>query len=127
MGLSIKKKPVLRSSIIFSVIFSIFNGGSWLGLPLYGSLFVAGMVYLLFAIIIAKKEKDLSYFRRTLIFCLLSFVFFVLLNMYSILPFISILISSDYAVVVGQGTIAAGKEWLIYISRGTFFINLFRL
>ena len=50
----------------------------------------------------------------------------MLLNLYSILPFISTLISSDYAKVVGSGTISAGKEWLIYISRGTFFINLFR-
>jgi len=121
-----KAKSVLKSSIIFSFVFSVFNGGSWLGLPLYGGLFVTSVVYLLFAFVVARKEKDFSYLKRALIFSVLNIIFFVLLNLYSILPFISTLISSDYAKVVGSGTISAGKEWLIYISRGTFFINLFR-
>lgn len=121
-----KSKSILKCSIIFSLIFSVFNGGSWLGLPLYGGLFVTSAVYLLFAFVVARKESDFSYLKRALFFSILNVILFVLLNLYSILPFISTLISSDYAKVVGTGTISAGKEWLIYISRGTFFINLFR-
>ncbi|QQG42254.1 MAG: hypothetical protein HYV90_02970 [Candidatus Woesebacteria bacterium] len=122
-----KTKSILGNSIIFSLVFSVFNGGSWLGLPLYGGLFVTGLVYLFFAVIMARRERDVSLFKRALIFNILNIAFFVLLNLYSILPFVTTLVSSDYAKVVGTATISAGKEWLVYISRGSFFINLFRL
>lgn len=121
-----KTTSILKSSIIFSFILSIFNGGSWLGLPLYGALLVSGTVYLLYALIVAVKKKDSLLFKRALIFSILSLVFLILLNLYSILPFVSTLVSSDYAKVVGAGTISAGKEWLDFLSRGSYFMNLFR-
>ena len=36
-------------------------------------------------------------------------------------------VRSDFAKVINQGTINAGYEWLNYISRGSSFLNLFRL
>ncbi len=129
LGLAVlfdRTKSVLRSSIIFAFIFSVFNGGSWLGLPLYGGLLITGAVYLLFATAVSFKEKDFGRLRRAFGLSLLSGIFFVLLNLYSIMPFMSTLISSDYVKVIDPGTIAAGEEWLNYISRGSSWINLFR-
>ncbi len=120
------RSSVLRYSIIFSLVFSVFNGGGWFGLPLYGGLLVTGLTYVFFSLFFAIKEKDRSYFVRSFVFCFLSLTFFIFLNLYSILPFVSTLINSDYAKVIDAGTISGGREWLAYVSRGSFFINLFR-
>lgn len=119
-------KKIFGYSIIFSIVASIFNGGSWMGLPLYGGLLVAGCVYIFVALIVSFKEKNFISLGKAISFGSMSLLFFLLLNMYSIMPFYSTIVASDYAKVVGSDTIAGGKAWLDYLSRGTFFINLFR-
>lgn len=122
-----EKSNVLKYSIIFSLVITIFNGGGWFGLPLYGSLFVVSAVAFLFSATIAIKEKNFLSFKKILLFYLLNIIFFIFLNAYSILPYMVTFVSSDFAKVINQGTINAGYEWLNYISRGSSFLNLFRL
>ena len=122
-----RKKPVLKYSIIFVIFSSIFNGGSWFGLPLYGGLFVAGLVLYLSILIYSFKKKEYHLLRRISLFYLFNFFFFLLLNAYSILPYFATLDTSMYSQVVNKGVIQAGFEWLNYISRGSSFLNLFKL
>ena len=118
---------ILKYSIMFSLMISIFNGGGWFGLPLYGGLFVIVFVAFLFVIAMGIKEKSFLNLKKLLIFYAYNLLFYVLLNAYSILPYVSTLINSDFAKVINQGTINAGYEWLNYISRGSSFLNLFRM
>lgn len=121
------KTNILKYSIVFSLIITIFNGGGWFGLPLYGALFVIASTALIFTTAFAVKEKSFLKLKKILTFYLLNLVFFIFLNAYSIFPYIITLINSDFAKVVSSSTISAGNEWLNYISRGSSFLNLFRL
>lgn len=122
-----EKSNILKYSIIFSLMIAIFNGGGWFGLPLYGGLFVIAITVLLFFLLQSIKEKQYTKFKQILIFYLLNILFFIFLNAYSIFPYVITFINSDFAKVINQGTINAGYEWLNYISRGSSFLNLFRM
>lgn len=121
-----RKKSIIKYSIIFSVLLSIFNGGGWFGLPLYGGLLVTGVFLFIFVLFLSFKKKKFDGFKKLTYFYLLSFIFFALLNTYSILPFLSTLKTYGYEQVVDEGVIRAGKEWLNYVSRGSSFMNLFK-
>ena len=127
-----EKPNVLKYSIIFTFVITIFNGGGWFGLPLYGGLFVIAFTAFMFITALAVKEKSFlsdktNKLKEILAFYLLNTIFFVFLNAYSIFPYFVTLINSDFAKVVSLSTISAGNEWLNYISRGSSFLNLFRL
>lgn len=122
-----RKGSVIKYSIIFSIFLSIFNGGSWFGLPLYGGLFVAVFVLYISILIYSLKKKEFGFLRRLSLFYLFNFVLFLLLNAYSILPYFATLGASVYRQVIDKGVIQAGSEWLNYISRGSSFLNLFKL
>lgn len=122
-----QKGSVIKYSVVFSIFLSIFNGGSWFGLPLYGGLLVAGFVLFISVLIYSLKGKQFGVLRRISLFYLFNFVFFLLLNAYSILPYLATMAASVYGQVTNIGTIQSGIEWLNYISRGSSFLNLFRL
>jgi len=122
-----EKTNILKYSIIFSLMIAIFNGGGWFGLPLYGGIFVIALAVLIFAVLVSIKERKSIFLKKISLFFLLDILFFVFLNAYSIFPYVATLINSDFAKVINQGTINAGYEWLNYISRGSSFLNLFRM
>lgn len=125
--LKARKKSIIKYSIVFSILLSIFNGGSWFGFPLYGGFLVTCLVIYFSVLFLSLKRKNYSKLSRLSFFYVFNFVFFLFLNAYSILPYLATFSSSAYSQLVDVGTIQSGAEWLKYISRGSSFLNLFKL
>ena len=113
-----RKLPALTAAIISALAFSIFNGGGWFGITLYG-----GVAIILIALIL----HDPSLFKRTCIFLTLTVIFYILLNAYSIISYLQNFLINDFPSLV-QETLSEGhKDWLRYVSRSTSLLNLFTL
>src|SRR3989344_5859568 len=122
-----RKISVLASSIISSFIFSVFNGGGWFGITLYGGVAVILISLILYDLIQGIVNRNLDKLRRTLIFIVLTMIFYIFLNFYSILPYSQNFISNDAPRLLRESTMEAHISWLRYVSRSTSLINLFRL
>ncbi len=119
--------PVLRAGILASFIFLLFNGGSWLGLPLYGGLLVLGFTILIFELALALKRKSIKKFINLLIFYLIIGFGFVIFNAYSILPYSSKFLKQDYSIITNKTVISMNVGWLNNLSQASSYLNLFRL
>lgn len=122
-----RRESILFSAIVTSLIFFIFNGGSWLGLPLYGGLFVVVLVVLIFTLIENWKKHDFGPLKRLVSFFGLTLIGLILLSSYSIWPYLANFIAGDYEQLLGQVAIRQNKDWLDSVSQGSTFLNLFRL
>lgn len=122
-----EKISVVAGGILSSFVFLVFNGGSWLGLPLYGGLLVLVFSILVFEIITALKEKRWTKLTRLLILYVIIGFGFLILNAYSILPYASKFLRQDYGAVTDRGVISSGKEWLENLSQAGSYLNIFRL
>lgn len=123
-----KKISLIATSALSALVFTIFNGGSWLALPLFGGLLIIIIVLLLFLLIQDFKLKNFSISMRFLSFLFLTGIFFLIANSYSLIPYIqTFFVSQDYQSVQRDLTIQANKAWLDYISQGSSFLNIFRL
>jgi len=118
--------PIL-GAILVSLLFFVFNGGSWLGLPLYGGIGASLLVFIVFVIISSVQTKNFKSFKRILFLFLLSLLGYLLLNSYSIIPYINTFLQGDIALLSDTGVLAGNKGWLDYISQRTSLINLLRL
>lgn len=127
MKLSFGKLGVIKAVIFSSLMLFFFNSGSWLGLPLYGGFFVLIAVFLAFQFLISLKDKSFKVFNKILIFLILSGIGFVLINAYSIFPYISTFISHDYSQLTNTTVIDRNKDWLKSLSQAGSFTNFFRL
>lgn len=121
------KLSVLPAAILASFVFFIFNSGSWLGLPLYGSVGVAAGTLILFTFLECLKSKNFSKVRRLLAFLALTIIGFLLLESYAIWPYFVSFTTRDYLSLVDKGVVAANKAWLDSVSEATSFLNIFRL
>lgn len=118
---------VFKSAVLCSLILSIFNGGGWVGLPLYGGLFVIlGCYYLFFGFIFLINKKIREFLFLNLFFVFL-FVWHVALNAYTLLPFLLTTVRSYGDIIASSGGMAGLIEWTKYISNDASFLNLFRL
>ena len=117
--------PIL-GAILVSIIFFLFNGGSWLGLPLYGGIGVSLMVLILYITLIGFKDRNLGSYKNFLYFLVFSLIGYLLLNSYSIIPYIHTFLNGDYALLSDTGVLAGNKAWLDYISQRTSLIDLLR-
>lgn len=123
--MSIEK--VLRNSVLCSLILTVFNGGGWVGLPLYGGLFVMlGCYYLFFAFIFLLSRKIKEFLLMGLFFVFFA-LWHIFLNAYTLLPFVLTTIKSYGEIVASAGGITGLIEWSRYINASASFINLFRL
>lgn len=122
-----RKAGILLSAIITSLILFVFNGGSWLGLPLYGGLFVVIFVWLIFLFIENWLLHSFRSLLKFLSFLAMTSFALVLLSSYSIWPYMANFISGDFEQLVNQETIGQNKDWLNSVSQGSTFLNLFRL
>lgn len=118
---------VLMAGISATLVFFFFNGGSWLGLPLYGGVFVLGLSILIFEIVFAFKQKKTKNLVKLLTFYLILGIGFVFLNAYSILPYSSKFFSQDYSAATDKVVISTNKGWLNNLSQASSYLNLFRL
>lgn len=127
MKLSLGKLGLVKAVIFSSLTLFFFNSGSWLGLPLYGGFFVLIAVFLAFQFLISLKDRNFRIFSKILVFLVLSGIGFVLINAYSIFPYISTFISHDYSQLTNTAVIDQNKDWLRSLSQSGSFINFFRL
>lgn len=120
-------RKVLRYALLCSLVLTFFNGGGWVGLPLYGGLIVVLSVvaiFLLFFYIFRKMKRNIIYL---ILFFVLFPVSYVFLNAYTFLPFISTTIK-DYSVIVQEsGGVSGIVAWTRFLSADTSLINLLRL
>lgn len=118
---------VILAGISATLVFFFFNGGSWLGLPLYGGILVLGLSILIFEIIFAFKLRKTKNLIRLLMFYIILGIGFVFLNAYSILPYSSKFFTQDYSAATDKVVISTNKGWLNNLSQASSYINLFRL
>ena len=120
-------RKVLTYSAFCSLILTIFNGGGWVGLPLYAGLFVMlGCFYIFFTFIFLITHRVKDFFLLNLFF-IFFILWHILLNAYTLLPFALTTIKSYGDIVISAGGISGLINWSEYISASTSFINLFRL
>lgn len=122
-----KKLSVLLAGILSSLILFVFNCGSWLGLPLYGSFFVFVISQFTFEMaktVVLRKFRSLF---RLISYFIITAVGFVFLNAYSIFPYLTTFLKQDLFAITSSEVILQNKNWLEMISQATSFINIFRL
>ncbi len=122
-----RKIPVLLAGILSSFILFVFNSGSWWGLPLYGSFFVLVISLFIFELVRAIIRRTFSDLWRLVGYLIITAVGFVILNAYSIVPYIVTFLKHDVFTITNSAVIAQNKAWLEMISRATSFLNIFRL
>lgn len=120
-------KKIFKDSVLCAIILSIFNGGSWAGLPLYGGLLVILVLFYIFASVFfyfSKERKNILYLNLFFIF---FGVWFVLLNAYTLLPFLATTLKEYNNHLVDSGGISGLIDWTRYLTKDASFINLLRL
>lgn len=122
-----KKLSIVTSAVISSLAFSIFNGGGWFGITLYGGVAIILIALILTCLIRGLTNGSFGELRRTLFFVGLCAVFYFFLNAYSILTYLQNFISNDVPRLLQESSMEGHKDWLRYVSRSTSFLNLFRL
>ncbi len=127
MKLRLGKIGVLKGVLVSSLVLFFFNSGSWLGLPLYGGFFVLVIVFLVFQLLTSFKDHNFDAFKKVVLFLILSGIGFVLINAYSVLPYLSTFFSHDYSQLTNPAVIDQNKDWLRSISQAGSYLNFFRL
>ena len=122
-----RKLPIVASAIISALAFSIFNGGGWFGITLYGGVAIILMALILTSLIRGLADHNFDELKRTSMFMGLSIIFYFFLNAYSILPYFQNFLGTDAPRLLQESFGEDQKEWLRYVSRSTSFLNLFRL
>jgi len=122
-----KKISIFLAGLISSLILFFLNGGSWLGIPLYGNLFVMLLSISVFEFIMVIKKRIWRDFLRLLALFAITGAGFLILNAYSIFPYVSKFLSQDFHSATNQGVISANKGWLDNLSQASSFLNIFRL
>lgn len=120
-------KSTIKSAFIVSLLLFIFNGGGWVGFPLYGGLLVVLLVYYLFFLgfyFFTNHKKNMVYL--TLFFLCFGFSY-ILLNAYTFVPFFLTTLREYSALVQNSGGVSGLIEWAKYLSDSTSIANLLRL
>lgn len=121
-----KKISILIGAMLASLIFLFLNGGSLLGVSLYGNLIIILLAILIFYLISGIAKRDFSSLIRLVLFFITTFVIFLGLNSYQLLPYLPNVFNKNYLVHLGGEGVAQSKDWVNYVSRDVSFLNLFR-
>lgn len=123
-----KKKIRYRKAFLYSVLTLLFfNCGSWFGIPLYGSLFILMIAFVMFVTTNCIANKSYKKLFKFTFFLVFLGVGFIVVNAYSILPYLSTFINSDASRLVDPTVVSQNKSWLISISQASSYLNFFRL
>lgn len=122
-----QKTSLLSAGLQSSLIFFFFNGGSLLGLPLFGSFLIVALAILLFDLLRVIKSRSFSYIFKTSVFFVLFVLFSALLNSYQLLPYLQNIVSQEFFVHTGVSAVSQNRGWLDYISQNTSWLNLLRM
>src|SRR3989344_719139 len=121
-----RKISVLASSILVALVFSVFNGGGWFGITLYGGVALVLSV-IVFTSFIRGFDSNFVEFKKTMQFIGLSLFFFIFLNAYSIIAYSPNFLSNDVPRLAQESSAEGHVDWLRYVSRSSSLTNLFRL
>lgn len=116
---------ILKNSILCALILTVLNGGGWIGLSLYGGLILMLVVFYIFFLI--NSFKNIKNIILMTIFYFFFGCFFLLLNAYTFLPFLSVTLKDYGAIVNSAGGSSGLVDWAQYLSENTSVINLLRL
>lgn len=122
-----KKISVFLAAVLTALVFLFLNGGSLLGLSLYGNLFVVALSLTVFYLFLGFLKKDFSNLVRLIKFFVLSAFFWLLLNSYQLVPYLPNLFYKEYLGHLGSGDIFQSLRWVNYISQDTSLINLLKM
>lgn len=122
-----RKISLVLGVVLSSLILFVFNSGTWLGLPLYGSLIVIILTLVLFELIVGVRNRNSKNFGRLLVYLILTAGGFFILNSYSILPYLATFLKQDYLTLLDAGVVSQNRAWLESLSSATSFLNIFRL
>lgn len=118
---------ILIAAILTSLMFSILNGGGWIGLPLYGGIIVFTLTYLGLEFVTGILKFDFKPTMKLIGFLFLTAIFFLIINSYSILPYFITFKNAD-SILFSDGNLKqANIEWIGSLSHGASYLNLFRL
>ncbi len=122
-----RKISIYKGSFISALLYSIFNGGSWYGIPLFGGIIVMITVYLCLLLLDFLRQKDMRELLRVMQYLGLTIVFFTLLNSYSLFPYVATFVSKDLALIQNSEIVGSNQMWLDNISMQASPLNLLRM
>lgn len=122
-----RKFKILTAAILAALVFFVFNGGGWIGLPLFGGVLIFTLVFLVLTIIEGIIKLKFEELLRLIKFLTLTSVFFLLLNSYSALPYFVTFKDADFSSLGDPNLKQANIDWIGSLSQGASFLNLFRL
>src|SRR5581483_6492207 len=108
------------------LILSLFNGGGWAGLSLYGGLLLALAIVYCFYLVNPLLRNKKNIILMTAFYPIFG-IWFFLLNAYTFLPFIFVTLRSYGAGVSSSGGLEGIIDWAKYLSENTGIVNLLRL
>lgn len=119
-----KKIPILIAAVLTSITLFFFNGGGWVGAPLYGGILLAGITFVISIFIEAIFTRKFELLKRIVAFFAISVVLTVFLDAYSLLPAAYVQVFSNESPFVA---ISGEQNWVGMVSAGASFLNLFRM
>ncbi len=123
---NLSRKTIIRSSLLTAFTLFIFNGGGWVGMPLYGGLLVSLSCFLLFCGFTFYLRRNYRDIVSLIVYAGASVLFYALFIAYSLIPFLLTTLREYDSIVQGAGGISGVIEWTKYISRDVSYLNLFR-
>lgn len=121
------KSSAVKTAIYLNLVFVLFSSGGVRGLPLVGPVLLSSFAIILYFIILNFKSDGLNYVKKFLPLFIFGGLFFIFLNAYFLVPFISSFALQYGNQVAITGGIGGAIEWAKFISTYTSFTNLFRL
>lgn len=122
-----KRNSPFTASVIMSIAFFVFNGGSWLGMPLYGGVAAVSLILFFYTFYLDFRIKNFAKTRGLASFLGLTLIGYILVNSYSLAPYLKTFLSGDYSQLTDTTIIRGNKGWLDYISQRTSPINILRM
>lgn len=120
-------KFVLKRALIGALILTVFNGGGWIGLPLFGGLLlVIGIAYLFFTIVFLFHRQTKRWLYLSTFFILMAF-WYALFNAYTLLPFAGTTVRSYAKQLSDAGGVSGLLGWTNYLSVDTSITNLLQM
>lgn len=127
VGTSLSKRKVHINAIICALILTVFNGGGWGGIPLYGGLLLALFCFYIFFSFLFFSRSQLQNIGYLTLFFIFFALWYVLFNAYTLLPFLLITFKDYNSLINSAGGISGLIDWSRYLSENTSFLNLLRL
>lgn len=122
-----RELSIIKGALYTSLIFLIFNAGGLYGIPLYGGLFIAVILFVFFFTYTEVPKMRFEVAKRLLVLIIICIFGYILANSYYILPS-ALKLRNEYAKgLTTVGGISGVSDWAKEISANTSFINLFRL